>query len=446
MKLNFLLCFKWIINTPYRSINRAYNLSKKIRNIHIHYMWYKYNRPTESRNIKIITYIDIILQEYASQIYWALIEFRLSKLFIHMFSFILLQNRPDKTFKDENFNIFNFSKKANIWFMKSLEVDEVLFDSFQKKIIWIEAVLSDLDIRKENYFLYPFSTFLPYNTKNMSSLKTSNSFLQIPPYESVGLVPRSITRTLIRFQNELMSLSPSIILTEFRLVKYQAIASLQYLMYLILGPWLISKFSKILILRPVIIYYWNSNKYDIFLNSSQEEQALIRLQKIEELVWLDIILKNSSDIPFQDLSISIHKKTLELVNLYNERSINTILNLFTDLMQLFFLLLILIWGKKRLAILNSWIQEVFYSLSDTMKAFFILLCTDLCIGFHSPHGWEILIGYLLDHLALSHNPYIVSCLVSTFPVILDTVFKYWIFRHLNRISPSIVVTYHTMNE
>jgi CemA family len=449
MKLKFIIFFKWIINTPYRSINRAYNLSKKIRNIHIHYMWYKYNRPAESHNIRIATYIDIILQEYASQIYWALIEFRLSKFLLHIFSFFSLKNRIEKNCKDHNLNSVNLNEKGNLLCFKSLEVHEASFNTFNKKIIWIEAVLSDLDIRKENYFFYPVRTFIPYSTKNVTSFnsnKSNKNILQILPYESVGLVPRSITRTLVRFKNELLSLSPSIVLTEFRLVKYQAIASLQYLLYLILGPWLISEVTKIFILRPIIIHYWNSNQYDIFLNSSQEEQALTRLQQIEELVWLDIILNHSSDIPLQNLSINIYQKTLEVVDLYNDRSINTVLNIFTDLMELCFLFFILIWGKKRLAILNSWIQELFYSLSDTMKAFFILLCTDLCIGFHSPHGWEILISSLLDHLALSHNPYIISCLVSTFPVILDTVFKYWIFRHLNRISPSIVVTYHTMNE
>jgi hypothetical protein len=103
-------------------------------------------------------------------------------------------------------------------------------------------------------------------------------------------------------------------------------------------------------------------------------------------------------------------------------------------------------GKERLAILNSWIQELFYSLDDTMKPFFILLLTDLCIGFHSPHGWEIVIGSFLEHLGFGRNKHIISCFVSTFLVILDIVLKYWIFHHLNRISPSIVVTYHTMNE
>jgi len=36
--------------------------------------------------------------------------------------------------------------------------------------------------------------------------------------------------------------------------------------------------------------------------------------------------------------------------------------------------------------------------------------------------------------------------IATIPVILDTLFKYWIFRYLNRLSPSAVATYRTMNE
>jgi hypothetical protein len=81
-----------------------------------------------------------------------------------------------------------------------------------------------------------------------------------------------------------------------------------------------------------------------------------------------------------------------------------------------------------------------------MKAFFILLLIDLCIEFHSPHGWEIVIGLFLEHPGFFHNKHIIACFVSTFLVILDIVFKYWIFGHLNRISPSIVATYHMINE
>jgi len=74
------------------------------------------------------------------------------------------------------------------------------------------------------------------------------------------------------------------------------------------------------------------------------------------------------------------------------------------------------------------------------------LLTDLLVGFHSPKGWEILIQFLLNHFALPQNEDFVFLCVATFPVLLDTAFKYWIFRYLNRLSPSTVVTYHNMIE
>ena len=35
--------------------------------------------------------------------------------------------------------------------------------------------------------------------------------------------------------------------------------------------------------------------------------------------------------------------------------------------------------------------------------------------------------------------------ITTFPVILATIFNYWIFRYLNRVSPSPVATLKGMN-
>nr|UWT52079.1 envelope membrane carbon uptake protein [Cryptocoryne longicauda] len=57
-----------------------------------------------------------------------------------------------------------------------------------------------------------------------------------------------------------------------------------------------------------------------------------------------------------------------------------------------------------------------------------------------------MIGSVYNDFLLAHNDQIISGLVSTFPVILDTIVKYWIFHYLNRVSPSLVVIYHSMNE
>jgi hypothetical protein len=100
--------------------------------------------------------------------------------------------------------------------------------------------------------------------------------------------------------------------------------------------------------------------------------------------------------------------------------------------------------KPQIIILKSFLIESIYSLSDTTKSF-LLLGTDLLVGFHSPRGWELFLEFALNRW-VSHNENFIFLFVATFPVLLDTVFKYWIFRYLNKISPSTVATYHAMIE
>nr|YP_007374811.1 chloroplast envelope membrane protein [Ophioglossum californicum]AGC26724.1 chloroplast envelope membrane protein [Ophioglossum californicum] len=320
-------------------------------------------------------------------------------------------------------------------------------DRINRRLAWIEATLIDSEIRKQNYFPSLF-TVGRNNQPDGNSRFTESKDPSVSSiaYESISLVPRSITRTSSRFWAELTGRSGSLIFQESRLAKYQALASLQYIGCLLVFPFVIPSLSNRWIVEPWIKYWWNTSQSQIFLNPIQEEEALERLRELEELLWLNELTEGFEDIRTQDLGMKLQEKTLELVAIYNEDSIHLISHVSTDIISFATIGSLFVTGRERLAVLNSWIQELFYSSSDTTKAFTILLLTDSCIGFHSPHGWEIVIGYSPEHLGFVNDKYIISCFVSTFPVILDTVFKYWIFRHLNRISPSIVATYHTMNE
>ena len=142
----------------------------------------------------------------------------------------------------------------------------------------------------------------------------------------------------------------------------------------------------------------------------------------------------------------LESQMLRIANRYNQESIELICNLIGDLTTLIVLLILVTTFQKEVLILKAFVSEILYSLSDTTKSFFIILLTDLLVGFHSPKGWEILIQFLLNHFALPQNEDFVFLCVATFPVLLDTAFKYWIFRYLNRLSPSTVVTYHNMIE
>nr|AEX96189.1 chloroplast envelope membrane protein [Trichopetalum plumosum] len=227
--------------------------------------------------------------------------------------------------------------------------------------------------------------------------------------------------------------------------KKKALTSLPYLASIVFLPWWVSlSFQKSL--EPWIINWWNTRQSETFLNDIQEKGVLEKFLELEELFLLDEMIKEYPETHIQKLRIGIHKETIQLVKTHNEYHLHIFLHLSTNIICFSILSGYFFLGNEELVILNSWVQEFFYNLSDTIKAFSILLVTDLWIGFHSTHGWELMIGSIYNDFGLAHNDQILSGLVSTFPVILDTIVKYWIFFFFNRVSPSLVVIYHSMNE
>nr|UIS24056.1 envelope membrane protein [Myosurus minimus] len=227
--------------------------------------------------------------------------------------------------------------------------------------------------------------------------------------------------------------------------KKKALNPLLYLTSIVFLPWWIS-FSFKKNMESLVTHWWNTRQSKVFLNDIQEKRVLEKFIEFEELSLLDEMVTEFPNTHIQKLRIGIHKETIQLVKMYNEGHIHTILNFSMNIISFAILIGFSILGNEQLLILNSWVREFIYNLSDTIKAFSILLLTDLCIGFHSPHGWELLVGSVYKDFGFSYNNQIISGLVFTFPVILNTVLKFWIFRYLNRVSPSLVVIYHSIND
>jgi hypothetical protein len=284
--------------------------------------------------------------------------------------------------------------------------------------------------------------------------------------EQTGLIPRSIIRTFERFKKQLFPGAEMLVIQEFRISRYQVIVSVQCLLTLICVPLFVNISSKIFFIKPIVEYIWNKPQNEFFLNIQQQNSALAELKSFEEKIYFESLVDSNLNKLIFDNSINLNadltpvesilsrtdiyqklqKKTTEIAALYNKESIIAISNLFADCCSFCSLWLVVFLMKPQLIILKSFLAESLYSLSDTTKSFLLILSTDLLVGFHSPRGWEVFLEWFFHHFGLPNNGEFMSLFVATFPVFLDTVFKYWIFRSLNKISPSTVATYHNMIE
>lgn len=264
--------------------------------------------------------------------------------------------------------------------------------------------------------------------------------------EKTGIIPRSISNLVGKFKKELNPNAETEAVEEFKVARYQTVTSIKYILVLLIIPIFINHISKTLVLDPLINYLWNKNRVYVFINHSQEERAFADLQRFEEKLHFDNLIGKSNQLSAEIMQKQMSEKALQIALSYSNESTSAIKNILADFISIIVFISILIINKRQFSILKSFINEFIYNLSDTAKAFLIILFTDMFVGFHSPHGWEIILESILRHFGLPESRDFIFIFISTFPVILDTIFKYWIFRYLNKISPSAVATYHNMNE
>ncbi|MEM9542119.1 MAG: proton extrusion protein PcxA, partial [Cyanobacteria bacterium P01_E01_bin.42] len=204
---------------------------------------------------------------------------------------------------------------------------------------------------------------------------------------------------------------------------------------------------KTFVFKPIISNnFFNQESEIIFLNKDLQDEAFRELEDYERTLKFSHFLQLSSKFTDDEIETELTLKAGELAEKYRDLGADAVANIFADLASLIAFGWVVWISREEVKILKDFIDELIYGLSDSAKAFLIILFTDMFVGFHSPHGWEVVLSGITRHFGLPESHDFNFLFIATFPVILDTVLKYWIFRYLNRISPSAVATYKTMNE
>nr|YP_009105641.1 chloroplast enveloppe membrane protein [Xylochloris irregularis]AIT94291.1 chloroplast enveloppe membrane protein [Xylochloris irregularis] len=293
--------------------------------------------------------------------------------------------------------------------------------------------------------------------------------------ERIGLIPQSILRTLDRLRKQFLPEARLLALEEFRISRLRTIVALQCFLVLLTVPLLVNFFGKVFVIQPFVEYFWDGGQEEIFLNKYQASHALQEMKDFEEILFFNTLAEeeaeeekttkiidpssNKTTVLFEKQEVSFKMnaeemvytdeyryKVKELTLKYNSQSIKAITDLVGDFITLLTIQILFVRMRPQTIFLKAFLLECFYSLNDAKKSVLIFFVTDLLVGYHSPKGWQLLTEFCFQHYGLPENPVFIKFLIAILPVLLDTLFKYWIFRHLNRVSPSTVVTYHALIE
>ena len=262
-------------------------------------------------------------------------------------------------------------------------------------------------------------------------------------------LPGSVGKTFDKIKQDFNPKSEQELVDEFRRSRTVTIIGVRLLALLIIVPILTQQVSKHLAIAPLVDEYRGEAEAAVVidnLNSEWKEEALTELSTYEEQLKMDRMLKGVPPISSEEMEEKVQEKANEIAEVFYHKSNNSISNVFADIVGIFAFAFVLLIRRKDIAVLKSFIDNIVYGLSDSAKAFGIILFTDMFVGFHSPHGWEVLLESLSNHLGVAANHNAISLFIATVPVVMDTMMKYWIFRYLSRMSASTVATLKEMNE
>jgi CemA family len=261
-----------------------------------------------------------------------------------------------------------------------------------------------------------------------------------------AIIDPSLISTFRRIQQDLNPQAETQVLEDYRFSQDKTRTALRFILMLILIPLLIHYISKIVIIGPAIDTYRSYHHDDVFLNVNLQQEAFDKMEMYEKNIKFKQMVGISPKLTTEQIEEKIKTKAEEIKVDFYRQSAEAVKNWFADILSIVTFAWLITNSKRQIEVLKSFLDDLVSGLSDTAKAFIIILLTDTFVGFHSPHGWEVILHGLARHLGITENNEFNSLFIATFPVLIDTVFKYWIFRYLTGQSPSSVATYKSMNE
>jgi CemA family len=421
--------YKWYLRTQERSLDEAYNAALHIKSVEDEHFGGNKINIDSSEYSTVSDYFEADLRKHLKIVRMRLVEFNSSRFFLNESN-----QKGAKRYGVEFSNPAQVLEKLQ--FIDEITAKYANFD-FEGEIT-PEVANNQLQVvDKKPTLAQPRLESLEIKTSNQPKRGKTNS---------TGVLPRSILSTITRLQVELDPNAEQDIVQNFRKAQRRTIISIRFILLLIIVPILTHQLSKAFVVGPIIDHWRNSPEASVFINYEMEEEALTHLHRFEKRVKFQSLIGVLPPVSSAEMEIKLKEEAQEIAQEYRIESANAIKNVFADICSVFAFIWLLIISKREIGVLKDFFDHVVYGLSDSAKAFIIILCTDIFVGFHSPHGWEVILAGISHHWGLPENESFIFLFIATFPVILDTIFKYWIFRYLNRVSPSAVATYRNMNE
>jgi hypothetical protein len=481
--------FSWVKNTPERAIDEAFDASVNIKRIEEE--TFKGNKIANdgSFSVSVFSVFEIQLQKYLRTINARLSFYKVSAALPYLqtqsssnqANTAIAKYAPNNQDDDpvgngqlsanqlggnsRRFSIYQKLAFIDYTLERYTRASEQIIDVVVKPNLKKGIDLDSSEIETDEKFQL-FKSVKPKSYRRPPQQVTSveKSILPGSFFKAFDRVKRNLSGSYPDYEKDIVE--------ELRQSRQRINKALRYIVVLVISVIAVQFLSKALVFSPMINSFIDTNNMTVKFSPAIEEKAFNTLRLAKERIEFDYMIKSivleqtkekketsekqettqkqESPTPkekaSEEVEVLIQQESVKILKRFNAESLDGVKNLLADITSAFVFYLFLLSGRKELETIKEFLDEVLYSLNDNAKAFLIIIATDTFVGFHSSEGWDALLTVLFSHFGLPENKILAQSFISTVPVFLDGLFKFWIFQYLTQASPATATIYREMNE
>ncbi|XP_044472040.1 chloroplast envelope membrane protein-like [Mangifera indica] len=230
------------------------------------------------------------------------------------------------------------------------------------------------------------------------------------------------------------------ILYEDRVFRYASLNSAKFLAVLIIIPWALDFVVHDYVLMPFLDRYVKTvplaaQMLDVKRHQKLEMVKELKVQKAR--FQLEVEIGKSPPLSDEEVWWELRHKALELRDEWRLENRRAFANILSDMVFGISLFILLYFNQSKVALLKFAGYKIINNISDTGKAFLIILVTDLFLGYHSESGWQTLLEIIVEHYGLEVDQSAITIFICLVPVVIDACAKLWLFKFLPRLSPKV---------
>ncbi|KAL2481897.1 CemA-like proton extrusion protein-related [Abeliophyllum distichum] len=237
------------------------------------------------------------------------------------------------------------------------------------------------------------------------------------------------------------------ILYEDRVFRYASFNSAKFMAILVIVPWALDFLVHDYVLMPFLDRYVKTVPLAAQMLDVRKNQKLeiVKALKLEQARYrLEVEIGKSPPLADEELYLELRHKALELRDDRRLENRKAFANIWSDTVFGVSLFVLLYFNQSKVALLKFTGNKILSNISDTGKAFLIILITDIFLGYHSESGWQTLVEVIIEHYGLEVDQAAITIFICLVPVIIDACVKLWLFKFLPRLSPRVANIFQEM--